>query len=397
MASVLAGRRVTVVAEEVGYSADSVYAWLKTAGVNCNAQANHRVIHTTKGLRKQWSPRRKQLNDRVCELVNEHGRSALSVARELGLSDQTVTRWARQARLAAMPGATRRELIARGTHLSLSGFAPWHIATELGVSPAQVATWIDDGLMPVAPAHPRAVQAGLDTNSIVTTPVGRGRTLSLADRCQIRLLSRKGLSCREIGKQIGRDHTVVSREIKRNALLVAYDQGDEEKEYDPDIAQYQATQRRKRPRQRKLDQPGPLRAEVLAMLARKISPGRIACRLKAKHPHNRDMHISHEAIYSALYIQTAGSLRKELEDLMNTKQVLIRAEQTRTPRNRVAGLHNKNWVYGSEITTRPPEADDRAIPGHWEGDLVLGKNQQSALITLIERRSRFTLLYHLPD
>ena len=110
------------------------------------------------------------------------------------------------------------------------------------------------------------------------------------------------------------------------------------------------------------------------------------------------MRISHEAIYSALYIQGKGSLRAELEEVMKTKDVLIRGGATRKRRARNAGvLTGRPWIKGAEITQRSPEADDRAIPGHWEGDLVIGKVGKSALITLVERTSSYTLLGHLPD
>ena len=109
------------------------------------------------------------------------------------------------------------------------------------------------------------------------------------------------------------------------------------------------------------------------------------------------MRISHEAIYSALYIQGKGSLRAELEAVMKTQDVLIRGGKRRKARPRNAGVFTgKPWIKGAEITKRSPEVDDRAIPGHWEGDLVIGKGGKSALITLVERTSRYTLLGHLP-
>ncbi len=105
------------------------------------------------------------------------------------------------------------------------------------------------------------------------------------------------------------------------------------------------------------------------------------------------------SIYSAIYIQGAGSLRQELEAYIKDQHALIRGGAQRKPRKRTAGLltNRRGWIKGAEITTRPPEVDDRAIFGHWEGDLVIGKNGKSALITLVERTTRFTLLGHLPD
>ena len=169
--------------------------------------------------------------------------------------------------------------------------------------------------------------------------------------------------------------------------------------YNAEVAHERTAHRMARPKPRRIDTNYRLRQVVVAGVARRWSPKRISCHLRRVFADDETMQLSHEAIYSALYVQGKGSLRAELETVMKTQQVLIKAGKQRTPRHRTAGLatNNRSWIKGAEITTRPPEVDDRAIPGHWEGDLVIGKGGKSALITLIERSSRYTLLGHLPE
>lgn len=208
-----------------------------------------------------------------------------------------------------------------------------------------------------------------------------------------------GRSLREIGRQIGRHHTVVKREIERNGVTSTDHDGAVTTYYNVERAEELAAKRARRPKPRKVDVCLPLRQEVLAGLARRWSPKRIERRLRSCYPDDGTMRISHESIYSAIYIQGAGSLRKELEAYIKDQNALLRGGVQRQPRKRTAGLltNRRGWVKGAEITTRPPEVDDRAIFGHWEGDLVIGKNGKSALITLVERTTGFTLLGHLPD
>nr|WP_256478294.1 IS30 family transposase [Corynebacterium stercoris] len=228
--------------------------------------------------------------------------------------------------------------------------------------------------------------------------IGRGRRLTVEDRVMIQQGCAKGLSARAIAGSIGRHHSVVSREITRNGWVVTGEDGTTTRLYNAHNAGVSAAGRLPRPKKRKLDANPKLRSFVIAGVARRWSPGRISAWLDRLFPDDESMHISHEAIYAALYVQAKGSLRQELEAVMNTQQVLIRGGTKRKPRARNAGiLSRKPWVEGAEITTRSPDVDDRAIPGHWEGDLIIGKGGKSALITLVERTSRYTLLGHLPD
>src|SRR5277367_4354563 len=243
-----------------------------------------------------------------------------------------------------------------------------------------------------------------------------GRYLSFSEREEIALFRVQGLSGREIGRRIGRSASTISRELRRNAATRSGGL-----EYRASTAQWHAERSRRRPKAAKLAQNSALRVYVEERLAgtvaapngavvggpavpwngrrhgqrkarrwsRAWSPEQIARRLVIDFPNDEDMRISHEAICQALFIQGRGALRRELTACLRTGRAL------RTPRARV-GQRGKGFV-SSEImiSQRPAEADDRAIPGHWEGDLILGLGS-SAIGTLVERTTRFTMLLHLP-
>ena len=242
------------------------------------------------------------------------------------------------------------------------------------------------------------------------------RYLSFAEREEIALLRVQGVSGREIGRRLGRPASTISREVRRNAATRSGGL-----EYRASTAQWHAERSARRPKAAKLAQNSALRAYVEERLAgtvaapdgavvagptvpwngrrhgqRKLrrwskawSPEQISRRLVIDFPNDEDMRISHEAIYHALFVQGRGALRRELTACLRTGRAL------RTPRARVS-QRGKGFV-SSEImiSQRPAEADDRAVPGHWEGDLILGLGS-SAIGTLVERTTRFTMLLHLP-
>ncbi len=152
-----------------------------------------------------------------------------------------------------------------------------------------------------------------------------------------------------------------------------------------------------RPKIRKLDANPALRERVVDPPGGSGPvPGQIAARLRFENPDDGGMRICHEQIYQALYVQGAGSLRAQLR----VEKALRTGRTRRIPRSPLAGLpkpRGKSWIQGATISLRPPEADDRAVPGHWEGDLVIGAGGRSALITLVERTSRFVLITRLAD
>ncbi|MDU0349136.1 IS30 family transposase, partial [Actinomyces sp. MRS3W] len=198
----------------------------------------------------------------------------------------------------------------------------------------------------------------------------------------------QGDSAAQIARRIGRCRQTVSREIRRGA--------GPDGAYRPGSAQMIAQQRLARPKTRKLDANPALRERVITLLEDRVSPRQIAARLRFENPDDRSMRICHEQIYQALYVQGAGSLRAQLK----VEKALRSGRTARIPRSPLAGLpapNGKSWIKGATISLRPPQADDRAIPGHWEGDLIIGGDKRSALITLVERRSRFVLIGRLGD
>ena len=239
-----------------------------------------------------------------------------------------------------------------------------------------------------------------------------GRYLSLAEREEIALLNVQGHSIREIGRRLGRAASTISRELDRNAATHGGGMA-----YRATTAQWHADRSARRPKPTKLALNAALRTYVEDRLpvssrrqaarvrlrsedrrpgprknrrwAKAWSPEQIARRLPIDFPDDETMRISHEAIYQALFVQGRGALGRELTACLRTGRAL------RVPRAR-AGKRSKGFVSPEiMISERPAEVADRAVPGHWEGDLIVGAGS-SAIGTLVERTTRFTMLLHLP-
>ena len=209
------------------------------------------------------------------------------------------------------------------------------------------------------------------------------RYLNQEERILIADRLRLSDSIRAIARLLGRDPGTVSREVERN-------RNPESGDCEPYRAQQKAADRLKRPKPRKAADGTPLWAEILAGLRRHWNPEQISGRLKAMFPDNGDMHASVETIYQAIYPQARGELKQELKRAMRQGRTVRRPQggQGRKPRFREPMVM---------ISERPPEIEDRAVPGHWEGDLITGSRNKSAIGTLVERATRFTILLHLPD
>ena len=186
----------------------------------------------------------------------------------------------------------------------------------------------------------------------------------------------------EIARRLGRPTSTVSREVAA---------GGGRHHYRATAADRRARGRRCRPKQRKLVSSPALAARVAEGLEQRWSPGQIATRLGREFPHDAEMRVSHETIYSSLYCQGRGGLRKELIAALRSGRA------RRRPRARGEQAKRAN-VLGTivPISERPAEASDRAVPGHWEGDLIMGAFNRSAILTLVERSTRYTLLGDLP-
>lgn len=215
-------------------------------------------------------------------------------------------------------------------------------------------------------------------------PAARVRSagrLSLVEREEISRGLAAGLSLRAIAAGLGRAPSTVSREVTGHGG---------QSRYRAARADQQAWAGARRPQRCKLATHRVLRDIVAAKLAARWSPQQIAGWLKSTYPDEPEMQVSHETIYRTLFIQSRGALRKELTAHLRTKRVLRRPAGRRLPDGRGGrpGIIN--------ISERPAEADDRAVPGHWEGDLVFGKGM-SPVATLVERSTRFVMLVALPN
>jgi IS30 family transposase len=241
-----------------------------------------------------------------------------------------------------------------------------------------------------------------------------GRYLSLAEREEIAVGWASGLSRAEIARRIGRHRATVGRELERNGRRRAptppplppgapprrpgfapgtnrgRDRPQHERlRYRAVRAQVRADHSARRPKPRRLAGNPALLDEVRAGLALCWSPEQISRTLRRSYPDQPEMWVSHETIYQELYVQGRGELRRELTRCLRSGRAV------RRPR-RLAGRRRARIPAEILISERPAEADDRAGPGHWEGDLIIG-NQNSAIGTLVERSTRFVLLLHLPD
>jgi IS30 family transposase len=210
-----------------------------------------------------------------------------------------------------------------------------------------------------------------------------GRRLSLAEREDIAYLRSHYLGVRQIAEWIGRDPATVSRELRRNSTPSP-------RRYRALSAHILACERARRSRPRKLAPGTAVRAEVAAGLAKGWSAGQIAGRLKRDHPGCPELQVSHETIYQALFVQGKGSLRAEVDAAIRCGRARRRRPRSRAgeARGKIAGMIS--------ISERPAEAGDRAVPGHWEGDLIIGEKVQSAVVTLAERTTRFCMIIALP-
>jgi transposase, IS30 family len=207
-----------------------------------------------------------------------------------------------------------------------------------------------------------------------------GRALTLDDRGMIQMGRRCGLSYADIGEAIGRDKSVVWREVKRHT--------GEDGVYHASTAHAKAHQDRRRPKPLKLVENEALCGLIAVWMDDGWSPKLISSMLAFYFADDQTMQVSHETIYQALYVQSRGILRADLAEKLSLKR------KQRVPH---AADRTKNSPYKEafKISERPAEAQDRAVPGHWEGDLIIGSDG-TAIGTLVERSTRFTILLHLP-
>lgn len=243
-----------------------------------------------------------------------------------------------------------------------------------------------------------------------------GKRLSLVERAQMAALFEAGESFSAIGRAIGRAASTVSREFGRSHVyrgahvhsrIARHPRrqrahgtgwgGTYRWAYSFEVAHRKARERARRPRPRRLTPAWGQRSElgeiVFRLLESKWSPGQISGWLKVEFAGRPEMQVSHETIYQAIYYQARGEMKRHLEHQIALRQGRVK----RRPQSRsAAAVRGKPWAT-VRISERPAEADDRAVPGHWEGDLIIGARASSAIITLVERTTRFVLLGALPE
>jgi len=256
----------------------------------------------------------------------------------------------------------RREQFWRARH---DGLVVADAAAVAGVSGDTGATWVTQrgGIRPRPPV-PRSP-----------------RVLSVEEREELSRGLAEGLSMTEIARRLRRSPCTVTREVERNS--------DARGRYRAVAADRRAVLRTRRPKPAKLARHGERRRAVEQRLALCWSPEQIARSLRRDFPDRPEMQVSPETIYQSLYVQSRGALRRELAVCLRTGRALRRPKRRADERRgRIPGM--------VMISQRPAAASDRAVPGHWEGDLIIGEDTASAIGTLVERTTRFTLLVHLP-
>lgn len=339
-------------------------------------------------------------------IVFDRLRSTRAAARELGFSPDTCAAWVRKAGLKShgKPGASPHPGRDEYFRLRGSGLSRREAASAVGVHPKTAAEWdlgirksngrriysdgrlVDykqgvttmttpaaaPGMVPVPPMPVSALEKPIDP-----------RFLNVQERELIRDLQAAGSSIRAIALTLGRAPSSISRELRRNT--------DARMGYLPHGAHRKAAARRARPKTAKLSVDSDLRDYVKGKLLIRWSPEQISHTLVEEFPDNPEMRVSPETIYQALYIQARGGLKREV-------QAALRTGRTRRKPHTTGEQRTPRFVDPMVmISERPPEIEDRAIPGHWEGDLITGAHNQSAIATLVERTTRYVMLVHLPN
>lgn len=306
------------------------------------------------------------------------GMSQSAAATVAEVSHQTGSRWARAAGVSADPrhhGVRYSAAVRQAFWTALrSGSSPSEASAIVGVSENTGMVWVKKaGYVPRTPAP-----------AIVKIDGSRrpGAPLSFTERCRLEELLEGGYSPALAAARLERHLDTVRREIIRGATGSGYRAR---------VGQDTADTKRKRPKTRKLESRPALLAEVVQRLEQRHSPEQIAERLRRDYPDDPEMWVSHESIYQAFYVQPRGELARLVKTALRTGRTQRKQHGRKgNGQGKLKGMIN--------ISERPAEADDRAIPGHWEGDLILGSTASgSAIGTLVERTTGFVVLLHLPE
>ena len=319
--------------------------------------------------------------------------SIAAAAREVGVNRHTAAGWARRA------GVRGRGSSSSGPHprreeyeqLRAAGTRRTEAAAHVGVHIRTAADW-DKGIRKIGDSRLYPDGRRVDYNTGMTTLVDvpalaaveavlHPRYLTLTQRETIADMHRAGVSLRAIGRALGRPASTIKREL---------DARSQSGRYQPYAAQRAWASSRPRPKTSKLATPSPLKEFVQDKLLLRWSPEQISHTLIKEFPDDESMRVSPETIYQALYVQARGGLKREVAAALRTGRT--RRKPHKHPDQRTPRFVDEMVM----ISERPPEVEDRAVPGHWEGDLIVGPGSASAIVTLVERTTRYVLLEHLP-
>jgi len=335
------------------------------------------------------------LKARFFEALDRENGSVVGAARAVGVNRHTAAGWARRAgvRGRGKPGASGHPGRAEYDRLRASGVRRRDAAARVGVHERTARDW-DRGIRKIGDARLYPDGRRVDYKTGVTTLVVdaqpsvaaveaglHARYLTVTERELIADMRREGRSLRAIGRALGRPASTVKREIDARAV---------DGVYQPHRAQRAWAKSRSRPKDSKLAQDGPLREFVAGKLQEQWSPEQICHALVMEFPDDDIMRVSPETVYQAIYVQARGGLRREVALALRTGRT--RRKPHRSPQQRTPRFVDEMVM----ISDRPAEVEDRAVPGHWEGDLIVGARSESAIVTLVERSTRYVLLGHLP-
>jgi IS30 family transposase/transposase len=336
------------------------------------------------------------LKARFFEALDRENGSISGAARAVGVNRVTAYGWARKAgvRGRGKTGTSGHPGRADYDRLRAAGVRRREAAAQAGVHERTARDW-DRGIRKIGDARLHPDGRRIDYKTGVTTTGTDGsepslaaveaglhpRFLTVTEREMIADMHREGRSLRAIGRALGRPASTVKREIDARAVNGVYR---------PHRAQRAWANSRARPKDAKLAQDGPLREFVADKLAERCSPEQICNALVIEFPDDGSMRVSPETIYQAIYVQARGGLRREVALALRTGRT--RRKPHRSPQQRTSRFAEEMVM----ISERPAEVEDRAVPGHWEGDLIVGPRSETAIVTLVERSTRYVMLGHLP-
>jgi IS30 family transposase len=386
MTAIDRGGSVRAAAIAVGAHPDRGYQWMKQAGLSTPRSTQRKY---TAGEKAEFFKRLEEVGN-----VSE-------VARELGFNRVSCYVWAHKAGIfmAAYSDAKRQEFF----RLRREGVSRREAAGRLGIEAHQALDW-DKGIRVFSKGRiypdgrivlyrPSEILANVKNPRTAWVQGERvalarveqvidPRYLSLLERERLRDLQSAGMSVRGIAAAMGRAPSTISRELRRNTVS--------RHGYLPHNAHRTSAKRRERPRASKLAAAGPLHDYVAAKLAKRWSPEQISQRLRRDFPHDEEMRVSGETIYQAVYVHLHGELKREFARSLRRGRSARKAQ--RNPDARSGRFVDPM----TPLIERPAEVESRAVPGHWEGDLIVGAGSRSAVATIVERTTRYVVLGYLP-